>query len=215
MGNLIDLTGERFGRLTVLKQAGKNKHRQLQWHCLCDCGSPTIALGFVLRKGEKQSCGCLKRESIAAVNLSHGMSRTPIYRIWRSMLDRCHLPSSHAYSRYGGRGIKVCDRWQDFENFYADMGDRPKGMSLERTDNDGDYCPENVRWASNKEQANNRRANVYYEYGDERLTLAQWAEKGEVSVGTLWSRLKRGVPFPACLLNIDLRTLRGSLNNAG
>ena len=115
----------------------------------------------------------------------------PMRNIHKSMMDRCHLSTSHAYSRYGGRGIKVCDRWQSFENFYADMGDRPDGMSLERVDNDGGYCPENVRWASAKDQANNRRSNRLIEFNGETKTLAQWADHVGMSIGTLWARLTR------------------------
>ncbi len=214
MGLFRDLTGERFGRLLVLHKNGYNKHHQLYWMCECECGTSKNVLGCVLSRGECNSCGCLHKEVIAKINYSHGMTRTPIYAIWRSMLQRCYDKNSHAYNRYGGRGINVCDEWQTFEGFYKDMGDKPKGMSLERLDNNADYSPKNVVWATNKEQSNNRRSNVKYQYGDEYLTLAQWSDKGHVSIGTLWARLKRGIPFPYCLLNIDLRQLRGRLTNA-
>ena len=121
------------------------------------------------------------------------------------MMDRCHLPTSHAFSRYGGRGITVCERWHDFENFYADMGDKPEGMSLERTDNDGPYSPENVRWASNKEQANNRRSSRWIEFRGERKTLAQWADQFGIHLGTLWSRLKLGIPMEEAVIPGDRR----------
>lgn len=205
----VDMLGQKYGRLTVIRIAGRNRHGQIEWNCACECGGYSVVVGSQLRYGITKSCGCLHRELTSAASTTHGMSKTPIYAIWHSMVDRCHLSSSHAYDRYGARGIKVCARWRDFENFYADMGNRPEGMSLERIDNDGDYSPDNVKWATQKEQANNRRCNVKYQYGDEELTLAQWADRGMVCIGTLWSRLQRGVPFPICLLNIDLRQMRG------
>lgn len=200
MGRFIDLTGERFGRLRVVSQAGKNKHGQLLWNCECDCGESCISLGFVMRKGEKQSCGCLHREVIASVNLSHGMSGTPIYAVYRGMMQRCYDKNSHAYDRYGARGIGVCDKWQTFEGFYEDMGDKPNGMSLERKDNDGDYCPENVAWAGCKEQANNRRSNRILEYRGKSKTLTQWAEGIGMKPQTLHARIFRyGWPIEKAL----------------
>ncbi len=189
MGLFIDLTGQRFGRLHSLSLAGKNKHGQLMWHCQCDCGESCVSLGFVMRKGEKQSCGCLQREATASVNLSHGMAGTPIYAIYRSMMQRCYDQNSTAYDRYGARGINVCEKWQTFEGFYEDMGDKPDGMSLERKDNDGDYCPENVVWATAKQQANNTRGNRVLEYCGRKQTMTQWAEEFGLKPQTVWARL--------------------------
>lgn len=189
MGQFIDLTGQRFGRLRVLSIAGKNKHSQLLWRCECDCGEECVSLGFVMRRGEKQSCGCLQREAIASVNLSHGMAGMPIYAVYRAMMQRCYGQNSHAYDRYGARGIKVCEKWQTFEGFYADMGDKPDGMSLERKDNNGDYCPENAVWAGWKAQANNRRSNRMLEYRGKKQTMTQWAEEFGLKPQTLWARL--------------------------
>ena len=189
MGRFIDLSGQRFGRLRVISRAGKNKHNQLLWDCECDCGERCVSLGFVMRKGEKQSCGCLQREAIASVNLSHGMTRTPIYAIYRGMMQRCYDKNSTAYDRYGARGINVCEKWQTFEGFYEDMGDKPEGMSLERKDNDGDYCPENVVWATAKQQANNTRGNRVLEYRGQKQTMTQWAEEFGLKPQTVWARL--------------------------
>lgn len=191
MGAPIDMTGQKHGRLTVIEMAGRNKHNQRLWRCVCDCGNDAEVLGFLLRRGQTQSCGCLHRETTANINKSHGKASDPVYRIWRSMMDRCHLPTSHAYTRYGGRGIAVCERWHSFENFYADMGDKPQGMSLERIDNDGPYSPENVRWASAKDQANNRRSSRWIEFNGERKTLAQWCDDLGLKIGTVWARLNR------------------------
>jgi hypothetical protein len=192
MGRFRDLTGERFGRLLVIERNGYNKHHQLLWLCQCDCGNYKNTLGFVLGRGECESCGCLKKESIAKVNYKHGKSQDGIYRIWRSMIDRCHSPTNHAYDRYGNRGIRVCQRWHDFEKFYADMGDKPKGMSLERINNNKGYSPENVRWASSKDQANNTRSNVILELHGKKQTMQQWCDELGLKIGTVWARLNRG-----------------------
>lgn len=192
MGALIDLTGQRFGRLTVLSRGERNKHRQLRWVCKCDCGKTCTTLGMTLRKGETQSCGCLHREVIGQINRSHGMTRTPIYAIWHSMMQRCYDPNSHAYSRYGGRGIIVAEAWHDFEAFYQDMGDKPQGKSLERLNNDGHYSADNVIWADWKQQANNRRSNVVLEFQGRKQTMQQWSDEMDLKIGTVWARLHRG-----------------------
>jgi hypothetical protein len=192
MGHFVDIGGEVFGRLTVHKVVGRNKHNQLIWSCTCECGSECEALGFLLRRGEKQSCGCLQKEAISKLNYSHGKTRTKIYAIWRAMMQRCYNYNSHAYLRYGGRGITVCDKWKSFECFYADMGDKPEGMSLERKDNSGNYNKDNVIWANDKAQANNRRSNVVLEYNGRKQTMQQWADESGLKIGTIWARLHRG-----------------------
>jgi hypothetical protein len=189
MGHFVDISGEVFGRLTAHNVVKRNKHNQLIWRCTCECGAECEALSFLLRRGEKQSCGCLKKEAIARVNYRHGKTRTKIYGIWHSMMQRCYDNNSHAFIRYGGRGITVCDKWKSFD---ADMGDKPEGMSLERIDNNGDYSPGNVVWASAKAQSNNRRNNVVIEINGRKQTMQQWADESGVKLGTIWMRLKRG-----------------------
>lgn len=120
---------------------------------------------------------------------THGKSRTPIYAIWRSMMQRCYDKNSHAYDRYGGRGITVCDAWHLFEGFYEYMGAKPKGMSLERKDVNGNYCPENVMWADAKAQANNRRSNVVLEYNGKKQTMQQWCDELGLKIQTVWARI--------------------------
>ena len=120
---------------------------------------------------------------------SHGMSGTQIYGVWRAMMQRCYDKNSHAFDRYGARGITVCERWKKFENFYADMGEKPTAMSMERIDNNGSYCPENVVWATTKQQANNRRSSVILEHNGKKQTMQQWCDELDLKIGTVWARL--------------------------
>lgn len=154
---LKDETGMRYGRLVVLRYAGNYK-----WSCVCDCGSFVAVLGPELRRDRVRSCGCLNNEvrSLTARKTftKHGMSDSQAHRQWRGMLARCRNPNNHKFKDYGGRGIKVCERWLVFENYLSDMGLRPSPVhSIDRIDVDGDYEPSNCRWATPKEQAANKR----------------------------------------------------------
>jgi hypothetical protein len=161
---LIDLTGRKFGRWTVLGRANHNDaHNKPLWVCRCDCGVERLVTGGNLRSGISQSCGCLKSERTRAVHFKHGHSRAQngkrprVYTTWLGMLQRCLNPRNPGFHNYGGRGIIVCKRWHKFENFYADMGDPPDGLTLDRKDNDKGYSPQNCKWSTRLEQVHNRR----------------------------------------------------------
>jgi hypothetical protein len=163
MGQFIDLTGHRFGRL-VAKTLVRGKSA-LQWRCQCDCGMIVDIFGGALRRGDTLSCGCLKRE----VATTHGMTGTTTYWAWQSMMQRCYNPKNAWYSRYGGRGINVCERWHKLENFVSDMGTRPPKLTLERINNELGYSKSNCKWATWTEQARNRSSVKLTELEIERI----------------------------------------------
>lgn len=153
----LELVGERFGKIVVIGVAGKDRYRNKLYACLCDCGSITSVKAANLRSGNTRSCGCAIGEHISEAMLIHGASHSPTYRSWAAMWTRCTNPNYRNWHRYGGRGIRVCERWESFANFLADMGERSSLMlTLDRIDPDGDYEPDNCRWATWSVQRLNR-----------------------------------------------------------
>ena len=198
---LIDLTGRKFGRLTVVERAGNTKHGAAKWLCICECGKETVVIGDELRNGNTQSCGCLAKELSSARmkgreahNKTHDMTGTPIYKEWSAMKRRCYKSSDKNYPSYGGRGITVCDRWKNsFELFYEDVSRLPnfgkQGYSINRINNDGNYEPQNVEWADSKTQSNNRRTNHLITFNGKTQTISQWACECGMPYKRLWKRI--------------------------
>lgn len=152
-----DLMGQRFNRLTAIGMIGRSKNGYIIWECFCDCGNMTNVTSDKLRNKHTQSCGCLRRDRAREKNTTHGKYYHRIYSIWRGILSRCNNPNHDAFSNYGGRGIQVCERWLKFENFFADMGDPPEGLTIDRINVNGNYEPNNCRWATWSKQNLNKR----------------------------------------------------------
>lgn len=192
--NFVDFTGKRFGRLLVLSRANdfvSEKSKATAWNCVCDCGKAVSVRASSMVVGDTKSCGCLRRDVF--VEKSSKRTRTPEYKIYQGILARCLNQNVSRYANYGGRGIRVCKRWLDsFDNFMNDMGRRPSNShSIERIDNNGDYCPESCKWATIEEQAKNRTSNYYIEFKGERMILNDWAKRIGINHSNLKKRIEK------------------------
>lgn len=197
MSKLHDLTGQRFGKLTVIKRAEENtKHGRAQWICKCDCGNETITSGNFLLRGHTKSCGCAVKDN--KTFYKHGLSKTRIHYIWRAMKDRCYNPSNSHYYLYGNRGIAICDEWlNDFVSFYnwSMENGYSDNLTIDRIDNDKNYSPENCRWTTEIIQSNNKRNNKLFTYKGETKSLAEWCRILGVKYGDVQNRLNHGYSF--------------------
>lgn len=197
MAKMEDLTGMKFGRLTVIEHYGKDRYGHNQWICKCDCGNEKIVRGCDLKRGSVVSCGCYWKERLVECNTIHNFcnDHKKLYGEYYNMIKRCHDEKCKNYTNYGARGIKVCDRWRDdIRNFYDDVSVLPHfeeaGYSLDRIDNDGDYTPDNVRWATIKEQNMNKRNTISFDYKGETRTLKEWSEIFNIPYEILYQRVR-------------------------
>ena len=204
--------GQRFGKLVVLREATPNRARSgrsvRRIEAICDCGSSGTFLLSNIAYGRTLSCGCNR------VGLpTHGMTDTPTWISWMAMVQRCTDEKCKNYKRYGARGIKVCERWLDFRSFFADMGLRPSGTSLDRFPNKcGNYEPGNCRWATFKQQARNQKSNRLLTFGDLTLPLAEWAERAGIKSSTLRTRLRDGWTVERAVTTPTIRYSSTELN---
>ena len=178
MSKRLDLIGQRFGRLTVKEFSHVNKWKNTHWKCVCDCGNEVIIYGMSLKSGHTKSCGCYRVEQLTGRQTTHGQSvkgkPTKAYVAWIDMHARCDNPEHRSYDNYGGRGILVCDRWFEFENFYIDMGSPLPHQSIDRINVNEGYSPENCRWTDWETQANNKRNTRFIEYKGLKMSITQW-----------------------------------------
>lgn len=199
--------GERYGSLTAVKFIGiKNGHAL--WRFKCDCGENFRTLATYVKSKNVRFCKTCQRRYRNPINVKHGYFGTYTYNSWAAMMQRCNNPKNHKFYRYGGRGIKVCERWLKFDNFLEDMGEKPgKGYSIERKNNDGNYEPGNCKWATNVEQAKNRSSNVNLHFRGKDYILADLSKEFKMNVDRLRYLVKRGVPLEFIFANKDKKKI--------
>ena len=194
-----DLIGKRYGRLEVIEEFGRDKIGNVLWKCKCDCGNETIVRSADLNNGHSRSCGCLIADTTRRSMTTHGQRKTRLYRIWTNMKNRCFNKNYKNYKRYGAKGITVCDEWSgenDFINFYmwAMSSGYKEYLTIDRIDNNEGYSPDNCRWATYEEQANNKTNNRLFRFNGETQTLSEWSKIYDINQSTLRSRIELGVP---------------------
>lgn len=193
MPGLLDLTGQKYGRLSVIRRNG-HIGNHTAWECVCECGTIGTWKTNSLRMNATTSCGCYHREMASSANITHGMSKTPEYETWTKIMQRCYNPNVERYRNYGGRGVEVCERWiESFEAFYEDMGSRPgPEYSIERKEVNGDYSPNNCYWATEFEQSRNRTTNRVVLYQGKEMIAKDVAISAGVSYVQLRYHLDHG-----------------------
>lgn len=191
----IDISGEKYGRLTAIKRLPKENDEKTKWLCKCDCGEVSEVNLSDLRAGKTKSCGCFRRELTSKMRESHKKTDTRLYSIWSSMKTRCYNPKSESYPDYGGRGIKVCDKWKEnFEEFYhwANKNGYREHLTLDRIENDENYCPENCRWATGLQQGRNKRNNIIIKINNSERLLLEWCEIFGIRYDIVYGRIRWG-----------------------
>lgn len=188
-----DITGQKFNRLTAIRPDGKYKIGNIKWLCQCECGKYVHATSYALIHETTKSCGCYASDRMTEYNTKHGGFGTRLYEIWRQMRRRCDCKKHKFYPYYGGRGITICKEWYDYVVFqeWALSSGYQDDLTIDRIDVNGNYCPENCRWATAKEQANNRRNCHIVEHDGEKHTISEWADIYHVNQVKLWDRLSR------------------------
>lgn len=187
---------KRFGRLSIVAEVGRTKSGDSRWLCECDCGKSCIVVGSNLRSGHTRSCGCYNSELITKRNTKHGSRKTKLYGVWNGIKSRCYRPNVNGYSNYGMRGISMCAEWKDsFEAFekWAFSSGYEEGLSIDRIDVNGNYCPENCRWATSEMQVNNKRNSIHIDINGESKTLGKLSTETGIPYATLYGRYVRGV----------------------
>ena len=202
--NKYNMIGKKFGRLTVINELKeRTKYGDKVYNCLCDCGKYIHAVGTILRRGSKKSCGCLNHEPKYK---THGLTNNRIYKTWNRIKQRCYNKNAPNYKNYGARGIRICDEWlHDFDVFYewAMSHGYDDTLTIDRINVNGNYEPDNCRWISNLEQQNNKRNNVYLTYNGKVQTMAQWARELNLSYNTISTRHYIGWSDEECLFGRD------------
>lgn|SRR4030043_432122 len=203
-----NIIGKKYGVLTVLSFDHRD-NCHTYWKCKCKCGKTIICTKNSLERGNSKSCGCVRIERFKKYITKHGLSKSPIYKVWHAMMQRCYNPNCKGYKNYGGRGITISDRWKNFDNFYNDFGKyKPKHnikLSIDRIDNNGNYSKENCRFADIKTQLNNTSRNILLTYGDITKTLTQWNEIYKLPSSTIEARYKKGYSFEQIFSHQNLR----------
>ena len=211
MATALNLVGQKFGRLTVVKRAENDKKGNTRWLCSCSCGNQATVCAYHLKSGAIRSCGCIKKEMLSNRENTHHKSNTRLYMLWNGIKQRCFNSNHKNYNRYKGRGITMCDEWKnDFITFYnwAINNGYKLGLTIERINNDGNYEPSNCRWATRLEQANNTSINKFITFNGEKHTVSEWSKKLGIKYGVLSSRIRKGLPLWKCFYS-------GKLSNNG
>lgn len=194
MSKFQDLTGKKFGRLTVIRREGSSKKKYATWLCKCECGVELVVESYSLTSGNTKSCGCYQKDKAREANTTHGLVYTKLYTVWFNMKSRCLNPKLSSYRYYGGRGITVCDEWLKFENFndWAINNGYRDDLTIDRINVNGNYEPSNCRWATRDEQANNMTTNRLLTYNGETHNAKEWAKIMNINYTTLHGRLRKG-----------------------